>query len=106
MGDKFEWCGGEYDAADLKDALALLLASDTPQDQLLAQHYSDPWAPDSWKVLGEAAQSLLKDLAQSQTAYNTHVSLTRLQAHCMSGCTLDSVSAASVDMLYIVNSFV
>lgn len=72
--DKIEWCGGEYDVADLKAALAVVLPSGTPEDQLLAQQYSDPWAPDTWALLGPPAQSLLKDLAQSQAALNTYVS--------------------------------
>ena len=72
--DKFEWCGSEYDVADLKGALVLLLAPGTPSDQLLAHAYIDPWAQDSWAVLSDPAQLLLKDLSRSQTAFNTHVS--------------------------------
>lgn len=77
MADKIEWCGGEYDVADLKAALAVVLPSGTPQDQLLAREYSDPWAQDTWKLLNDPAQSLLRDLAQAQAqaASNAHVSL-------------------------------
>lgn len=74
MADKIEWCGGEYNVADLRDALAVVLPSGTPENQLLAQHYSDPWAPDTWTLLGPPAHSLLQDWAQSQAAFNTHVS--------------------------------
>ncbi|KAL3139912.1 hypothetical protein ABBQ38_004203 [Trebouxia sp. C0009 RCD-2024] len=72
MADKIEWCGGEYNVADLRDALAVVLPSGTPENQLLAQHYSDPWAPDTWTLLGPPAHSLLQDWAQSQAAFNTH----------------------------------
>lgn len=75
MADKIEWCGFEYDVADLKAALAVVLPSGTPQDQLVAPEYSDPWAPSTWKVLGDPAQSLLRDLAQAQAASNAHVSM-------------------------------
>ena len=77
MADKIEWCGGMYHVADLKAALAMVLPSDTPQDQLLAGEYSDPWAPDTWQLLGDPAQSFLRDLAkaQAQAAFNAHVSL-------------------------------
>ena len=76
VADKIEWCGGEYDVADLKEALTVVMPSGTPDDQLLAQQYSDPWAPDTWTLLGPLAQSLLQDLAQSQAASNTHVCAT------------------------------
>ena len=74
MADKIEWCGDEYDVADLKSALAVLLPFGTSQDQLLAQDYSDPWAPDTWTSLGDPAQFLLTDLAQAPAGYNAHVS--------------------------------
>lgn len=74
MADKIEWCGGEYDVADLKAALAVVLPLGTSQDQLLAHEYSDPWAPDTWKLLGDPAQLLLRDLAQAQAAFNALVS--------------------------------
>ena len=81
VADKIEWCGGEYDVADLKDALTVVMPSGTLNDQLLAQQYSDPWAPDTWTLLGPPAQSLLQDLAQSQAAFNTHVCAT--EVHCV-----------------------
>lgn len=77
MADKIEWCGGVYDVADLKAALAVVLPSGTSQDQLLAGQYSDPWDPDTWQLLADPAQSLLTDLAQAQAlaASHAHVSL-------------------------------
>lgn len=87
MANTIEWCGGEYDVADLKAALALLLPPGTPQDKLIAQEYSDPWAPDTWNLLGPPAQSLLKDLALA--TFNLHVSLkTASRRTCMHDCAL------------------
>lgn len=93
MADKIEWCGGEYDVADLKAALAMLLPPGTPQDQLLAQEYSDPWAPDTWNLLGPPAQSLLKNLAQA--TFNLHVSVKTLSRRTrMHACALLSKQSA------------
>jgi len=66
--DMFEWCGAEYTLEDLKAALALLLPQGTPSDELMAQHYSDPWQPTTWEVYSHNAVTLLKALAECQTA--------------------------------------
>lgn len=93
MPDKIEWCGGEYDVADLKAALAIMLPMGTPQEQLLAQEYSDPWAPDTWDLFGPPAQSLLKDLAQA--TFNLHVSLKApSRRNCLHDCALPSKQSA------------
>ena len=103
MADKIEWCGGEYDVADLKAALAVLLPTGTPQDQLLAQEYSDPWAPDSWDLLGPPAQSLLKDLAQA--TFNLHVSLKPPSRRIsMQDCVLLSKQSACSGSLCVAGS--
>lgn len=68
VSDTIDWCGAEYSLDDLKGALALLLPQDTPEDQLLAQQYSDPWAPATWEVYSDSALLLLKALAECQTA--------------------------------------
>ena len=66
--DKFEWCGAEYTKQDLKAALAVLLPQGTPDSQLMAEQYCDPWQPASWEVYGDNALMLLKALAECQTA--------------------------------------
>lgn len=66
--DRFEWCGAEYTKEDLKGALAILLPQGTPDSQLLAEQYSDPWQPASWAVYDDNAHMLLKALAECQTA--------------------------------------
>ncbi|KAL0031777.1 hypothetical protein WJX79_006804 [Trebouxia sp. C0005] len=66
--DKIEWCGAEYTLEDLKAALAVLLPQGTPGDELMAQHYSDPWQPATWEVYSHNAVTLLKALAECQTA--------------------------------------
>ena len=108
MADKIEWCGGEYDVADLKAALAVLLPTGTPQDQLLAQEYSDPWAPDTWNLLGPPAQSLLRDLAAAQATFNAHVSLKTLSgrthtyaSHVIHNCALLPKQSACSGSLFV-----
>ena len=66
--DRIEWCGAEYALEDLKAALAVLLPQGTPGDELMAQHYSDPWQPATWDVYSHNAVTLLKALAECQTA--------------------------------------
>lgn len=72
VSDTIEWCGAEYSLDDLKAALQVLLPPDTPEEQLLAHEYCDPWAPSSWEVYNNNGLMLLKALAACQTAPQVH----------------------------------